>query len=81
MEFFLTKDVNVDTKLLLGIGGILLAIVAFALSRREEKLVGIPVMTGYGSDHEKAMMEGTLRVSVITNILNKHHVTECYYHL
>jgi len=76
MDVFLAKEVKVDTKLLLGVGGILLAIVAFVLSRRAEKLVGIPVMTGYGSDHEKAMMEGTLKVSVATNILNEL-LTEC----
>jgi len=63
------KDVKVDTNLLLGVGGIILALVSFVLSRRAEKLVGIPVMTGYGSNHEKAMMEGTLKVSVTTNIL------------
>lgn len=63
------KDINVDINLLLGVGGIILALVAFVFSRRAEKLVGIPVMTGYGSDHEKAMMEGTLKVSVTTNIL------------
>lgn len=63
------QDVRVDTSLLLGVGGIILALIAFILSRRTEKLVGIPVMTGYGSDHEKAMMEGTLKVNVITNIL------------
>lgn len=61
MNVFLAKDVKVDTKFVLGVGGILLAIVSFALSRRAEKLVGIPVMTGYGSNHEKAMMEGTLK--------------------
>lgn len=63
------KDVKVDTNLLLGVGSIILALVSFVLSRRAEKLVGIPVMTGYGSNHEKAMMEGTLKVSVTTNIL------------
>ena len=62
-------DVKVDTNLLLGIGGLIIALVAFVLSRRAEKLVGIPVMTGCGSDHEKAMMEGTLKVSVSINIL------------
>ena len=79
MDAFLAKDVEVDTKLLLGVGGIILAIVAFVLSRRGERLVGIPVMSGYGSDHEKAMMEGTLRVSVTTNILIEHLLTECSY--
>ena len=62
-------DVKVYTNLLLGVGGIIIALVAFVLSRRAEKLVGIPVMTGYGSDHEKAMIEGTLKVSASTNIL------------
>lgn len=81
MDGVLSKDVKVDTKFLLAVGGILLAIVAFALSRRQEQLVGIPVMIGYGSDHEKAMMEGVLKVSVITNILDKHILTECSYFL
>ena len=64
------KDVKVDTNLLLlSVGGIILILIAFVYSRRAEKLVGIPVMTGYGSDNEKAMMEGFLKVSVITNIL------------
>jgi len=81
MNIFLAKDVKVDTKLLLGVGGILIAIVAFFLSRRTEKLVGIPVMTGYGSDHEKAMMEGTFKVSVTTNILNENLLTEFSYFL
>lgn len=81
MDVFLANDVKVDTKLLLGVGGILLAIVAFVLSRRAEKLVGIPVMTGYGSDHEEAIMEGTLKVSVTTNILNEHLLTERSYFL
>ena len=58
------KDVKVDTNLLLGVGGIIIALVSLVLSRRAEKLVGIPVMTGYGSDHEKAMIEGTVKVSV-----------------
>lgn len=81
MDVFLAKDVNVDTKLLLGVGGILLAIIAFVLSRRGEKLVNIPVMTGYGSDHETAIMEGTLKVSVNTSILIKYFLTECSYTL
>ena len=79
MDAFLAKHVNVDAKLLLGVGGILLAIVAFILSRRGEKLVGIPVMTGYGSDHEKAIMEGALKVTVTTNIPIEHLLTECSY--
>lgn len=68
MDVFLAKDVKVDTKILLGVGGILLAVVAFILTRRAEQLVGIPVMTGYGSDHDKAIMEGALKVSVTTNL-------------
>ena len=63
------EDVKIDLNLLLGLGGIILALVSFVLLRRAEKVVGIPVMTGYGSDHEKAMMEGTLKVSVTTSIL------------
>jgi hypothetical protein len=78
MDVF-TKNVKVDTKLLLGVGGILFAVVAFVRSRRVEKLVGIPVMTGYGSDHEKAMMEGTLKVSITISILSEHLLTECSY--
>ena len=70
MVILWAHDVGIDTKLLfLGVGGILLALIAFVLSRRAEKLVGIPVMTGYGEDHERAMMEGTWKVSVITDIL------------
>ena len=64
MDIFLAKDIKIDIKGLLGVGSILLAIVAFVLSWRAEKLVGIPVMTGYGSDHETAIMEGTWKVSV-----------------
>lgn len=62
------QDVGVDTYLLLGVGGIILTLVALFLSRRAEKLVDIPVMTGYGSDHEKAMMEGTLKVKLSSPI-------------
>jgi hypothetical protein len=69
MDVFFVKDVKIDARFLLGVGGILVAIISFALSRRAEKLVGIPVMTGYGSDHERAMMEGSLKVRVTTNIL------------
>lgn len=76
MDVVLAQDVKLDIKALLGVGGILLAIVAFVLSRRAEKLVGIPVMTGYGSDHEKAMMEGTLKVRVTTSTPNKHLFTK-----
>ena len=79
MDAMLAKDVKVDARLLLGVGGILLAIIAFVLSRRGEKLVGIPVMTGYGSDHEKAIMEGSLKVSVTTDIPIEHLLTECSY--
>ena len=79
MDAVLAKDVKVDAKLLLGVGGILLAIVAFVLSRRGGKLVGIPVMTGYGADHEKAIMDGALKVSVTTNIRVEHPLTECSY--
>lgn len=61
MDVFFVKDVKIDARFLLGVGGILVAIISFALSRRAEKLVGIPVMTGYGSDHERAMMEGSLK--------------------
>lgn len=64
MDILLAKGVNANTKLLLGVGGILLAVVAFIVSRRAEKLIGIPVMTGYGSDYEKALMEGALKVSI-----------------
>jgi len=81
MDVILSKDLNLNTKVLLGVGGIIFTIIAFVLSRRVEKLVGIPVMTGYGSDHEKAMMEGTLRVSVTVTILNQHLLTECSYFL
>lgn len=64
------QGVTVDTKMLLfGVCGIILALIAIVLSRQAEQLVGIPVMTGYGEDHERAMMEGTLKVSVATNIL------------
>jgi hypothetical protein len=51
-----------DAKFVLGVGGILVALAAYVLSQRQEKLVGIPVMTGYGDDHERAMIEGTLKV-------------------
>ena len=76
MDVFLAEDVKVDTKILLCVAGILLAIVAFVISRRAEKLEGIPVMSGYGSDHEKAIMDGALKVNITTSILNEHLLTE-----
>lgn len=63
MAFFSSNDGSVDTKLLLGVAGILLAILAFLISGRAEQLQGVPVMTGYGSDHEAALMDGALKVS------------------
>jgi len=44
-------------------GGIfvLSVIVGIALKKRKERLTGLPVMTGYGSDHERALMDGTER--------------------
>ena len=46
-------------------GGVLLGITAFLLSRRREKLRNIPVMSGYGEDQERALMEGALKVSLL----------------
>ncbi|KAJ4302892.1 hypothetical protein N0V90_001783 [Kalmusia sp. IMI 367209] len=67
MAFLASKIVDVEPKLLLGVSGLLVAVVAYILSRRTEKLVGIPVMTGY-EDHEQAMLEGTLKVRDMVNI-------------
>ncbi|KAF2259658.1 cytochrome P450 [Lojkania enalia] len=50
-----------DANFVLGVCGMLVTFAAYALSQRREKLVGIPVMTGYGEDHERAMVEGTLK--------------------
>ena len=69
MDFPWAKDGTIDPKLLLGVGGLIVALVVFVLSDRTEKIVGIPVMTGYGLDHERAMMEGALKVSVTTIFL------------
>ena len=46
----------------MGVSGIFFAIVVYFMSRRRGKLDGIPVMTGFGDDHEKAMMVGTEKV-------------------
>lgn len=61
-----------DAKFMFGVSGILIALVAYVLSQRRERLVGIPVMTGYGDDHERAMVDGTSKVlstSVVYSIV------------
>lgn len=73
MDIAWARDGTVHLKLLLGLCGVILAVVAFVLSSRAEKLVGVPVMTGYGSDHERAMMEGALKVIVTTTISLSTH--------
>ncbi|KAL8794175.1 MAG: hypothetical protein Q9195_003243 [Heterodermia aff. obscurata] len=67
MDAFLARDIILDQKVLLGVGGIFLAIVTYFMSRRTEKLVGIPVMTGFGNDYEEAMMVGTEKVNETTS--------------
>lgn len=59
---FLLANMEFDAKFTFGVSGILIALVAYVLSQRRERLVGIPVMTGYGDDHERAMVDGTLKV-------------------
>ncbi|KAI9646523.1 hypothetical protein NHQ30_004516 [Ciborinia camelliae] len=61
MEFIWAKDGIIDPKLLLCVCGLIFALAVFILSNRTEKIVGIPAMTGYGLDHERAMMEGALK--------------------
>lgn len=69
MDLSWAKDSTIDPKLVLGIGGLIVALVVFVLSNRTEKIVDIPIMTRYSLDHERAMMKGALKVSVTTNIL------------
>ena len=62
MSKLLISLVNIDAKSLLAIGAVF-AIIAYVVSTRNEKLKGIPVVTDCGGDHERAMMEGALKVS------------------
>jgi hypothetical protein len=68
MDFFSLPNTKMDATFIICVVGILLAVVSYALSRRTEKLEGIPVMTGYGDDHEKAMLDGTMKVGSVTDI-------------
>lgn len=54
-----------DGKFLMGVCGVFVALAAYALSKRREKRDSLPVMTGYGDDFERAMIEGTMRVSLL----------------
>jgi hypothetical protein len=66
MEIQSTKGTKMDAQFIICGVGILLAVVSFVISRRAERLQGIPLMTGYGNDHEKAMVEGTMKVCSAT---------------
>jgi hypothetical protein len=56
---------GIDTKFLFGGVFVLSVLMGVILNGRKQKLKGIPVMMGYGSDHEKALMDGTLKVSSV----------------
>lgn len=68
MGLFWPEAGTIELKMLLGVGGLIVALIVFVYTNRTEKLVGVPVMTGYGMEHERAMMEGALKVSLRINI-------------